>query len=136
MTSVPAFVGCMGVLLGLVPSASLAERACPTVKNVDSSALRGDAAKDDWRVHRNAKSGLRFRYPPSMRVEERDPATFGLDEVPDAIVDLRGDGEHGRDFIVLRFICRPGRRTAAMAAARTRELARAVLAAASHRAPP
>src|SRR5713101_1931704 len=85
-------------LLALPLQSVLAEQACPTLKNLTPSALRGDAAKGDWRVYRNAKTGLSFRYPPSMRIEERDPAKFGFDDVPDAIVDLRGDGP---DFIVM-----------------------------------
>ena len=101
----------------------LAETAC-TENNFDPSALRGDAAEGDWLVYRNAKDGLSFRYPPSMRVEERDPATFGYEEpfVPDVIVDLRGDGSNNRDLIVMRFISARGQKRPEMAAARARSL--------------
>ena len=63
-----------------------------------SSALRGDKAEGDWLVYANAKNGLSFRYPPSMRVEEKDPASFGFDSPPEAVVDVLGPGA------VLRFI--------------------------------
>jgi hypothetical protein len=109
------------VLSGLAPRTELAEAAC-TASTFDPSALRGDAAEGDWLVYRNAKNGLSFRYPPSMRIEERDPATFGFDNVPDAIVDLRADGFPVRDFIVVRFICARGEKTPEMAAARARAL--------------
>jgi hypothetical protein len=101
----------------------LAETAC-TGNNFDPSALRGDAAEGDWLVYRNTKDGLSFRYPPSMRVKERDPATFGYEEpfVPDVIVDLRGDGSNSRDLIVMRFICARGQKTPETAAARARAL--------------
>jgi hypothetical protein len=54
----------------------LAEAARCTQNSSDASALRGDAAEGDWRTYRNAKNGLSFRYPASMRVEERDPVSF------------------------------------------------------------
>jgi hypothetical protein len=122
----PAFL--IGFALGLVsllwlpPRTDLAQAACPTARNLEPSALRGDAAQGDWLVYRNAKDGLSFRYPPSMRIEERNPAKFGFDNVPDVIVDLRGDGLNNRNVIVMRFICARGQKTPEMAAARVRAL--------------
>src|SRR5882672_10185787 len=109
-------------LLALPPRSVLAEQACPVLRNLDPSTLRGSAAESDWLVYRNAKTGLLFRYPPSMRIEERDPAKFGFDNAPDAIVDLRADGFPVRDFTVMRFICARGDKTPEMAAARARAL--------------
>jgi len=123
----PAFL--IGFALGLVsllwlpPRTDLAQAACPTARNLVPSALRGDAAEGDWLVYRNAKTGLSFRYPPSMRIEERDPTKFGFEDIPDAIVDLRAaDNFPIRDFIVMRFICARGEKTPEMAAARARAL--------------
>jgi hypothetical protein len=95
-------------LLWIPSRTKLVQAACPTARNLDPSALRGDAAEANWLVYRNAKTGLSFRYPPSVRVEERDPTKFGFDSVPDAIVDLRGDWLNNTDFIVMRFICAAG----------------------------
>jgi hypothetical protein len=78
------------------------------------SALRGDRAEADWLTYTNAKNGLSFRYPPSMRVEERDPVSFHFDHPPEAIVDVRGPGT------ILRFICGAGVKTPEMAAATLR----------------
>jgi hypothetical protein len=128
MHSLRHYAFLIGFVLGLVslqalpPQSVLAEQACPTLRNLTPSALRGDAAEGDWLVYRNAKTGLSFRYPPSMRIEERDPATFGFDDVPDAIVDLRADGFPVRELIVMRFICTRGEKTPEMAAARARAL--------------
>lgn len=80
------------------------------------SALRAAPARANWLVYRDAKSGLSFRYPPSLWVEKPDPAKLGL---PDdwIVVDLRGNvGLKLRDFIVLRFQCAPGEQTPEMAA--------------------
>lgn len=62
----------------------------------------------------NAENGLSFRYPPSMRVEEKDPATFHFDYPPQVIVDVLGPGA------ILRFICAAGVKTPEMAAATLR----------------
>ncbi len=75
------------------------------------SALRGDRAESDWLVYTNAKNGLSFRYPPSMRVEERDVASFHFDYPPEAIVDVLGPGT------ILRFICAAGVKAPEMAEA-------------------
>jgi hypothetical protein len=102
----------------------LAEAARCTQNSSDASALRGDAAEGDWRTYRNAKNGLSFRYPASMRVEERDPVPFHFDNPPDVIVDLLGDGVYNRNIIVLRFICARGHKTPGMADARAHALLR------------
>jgi len=92
----------------------LKEERCD-VNGFGPLALRGDKARSDWLVYKNAGNGLSFRYPPSMRVEERDPAKFGYDKAytPDVIVDVVGNG-------ILRFICAPGVKTPEMAAATLR----------------
>jgi hypothetical protein len=74
----------------------LKEESCD-VNAFGPSALRGDRAEADWLTYRNAKNGLSFRYPPSTRVEERDPASFHFDYPPEAIVDVVGPG------MILRF---------------------------------
>jgi hypothetical protein len=80
------------------------------------SALRAAPARANWLVYRDAKSGLSFRYPPSLRVEKPDPAKLGLPD--DSIVDLRDVvGRKGRHLIVLRFQCELGEQTPEMAAA-------------------
>lgn len=109
-------------LLWLPSRTEVVQAACPTARNLDPSALQGDAAEGDWHNYRNAKDGLSFRYPPSMRVEERDPAKFGFDNLPEVIVDLRGDELNNPNIIVMRFICAQGQKTPEMAAARTRTL--------------
>ncbi len=92
-------------------------------RNLKSSALRGDAVEDGWLTYQSAKSGLTFRYPPSLSVREPDPAKLGLPE--DSIVDLRGHvGLKGRDINVLRFMCEPGEQTPEMAAANARRFLR------------
>ncbi len=91
----------------------LKEERCD-VNGFGPSALRGDKAQSDWLAYTNAKDGLSFRYPPSMRVEERDPATFHFDYPPQVIVDVVGPGA------ILRFICARGVKTPEMAAATLR----------------
>ena len=103
------------------PQIGLAEDARCTQNSFDASALRADAVEGDWRTYRNAKNGLSFRYPPSMRVEERDPLPFHFDSPPELIVDLLGDGTN-RNVTVLRFNCARGQRTPEMASARARAL--------------
>jgi hypothetical protein len=50
----------------------LKEERCD-MNGFGASALRGDKAQSEWLVYTNPKNSLSFRYPPSMRVEERDP---------------------------------------------------------------
>lgn len=47
----------------------------------------GHASDRDWKLYRNAATGLSFRYPPSLQVRERSPHRPGLPDA-DAIVDL------------------------------------------------
>jgi hypothetical protein len=112
----------IGLALGLslfLPWFALARAAC-TASNFDPSALRGNEAEGDWLVYRNAKNGLSFRYPSSMQVEERNPASFGYDKslAPDAIVDLQVLGSKGST--VMRFICARGEQKPGMAAVKIR----------------
>jgi hypothetical protein len=95
----------------------LKEERCD-INGFGPSALRGDKAQSDWLVYTNPKNSLSFSYPPSMRVEERDPATFHMDYPPQVIVDVVGYSV-GPDAI-LRFICGPGVKTPEMAAATLR----------------
>lgn len=111
----------LGFSLSLVnifwpPPTSLAQAARPTARNLNPSASRVDAAESDWLSYRNVKSGLSFRYPPSLWISEPDPAELGLPD--DSIVDLRGYvGLNRRHIIVLRFMCEPGEQTPEMVAA-------------------
>ena len=100
-----------------LPSRSvLAQAGYMTARNLNPSASRDDAAEGDWLSYRNLKSGLSFRYPPSLWVGEPDPAKLGLPD--DSIVDLRGYvGLKRRHIIVLRFMCEPGEQTPETAAA-------------------
>ena len=74
-----------------------------------------------WVLYRNAATGLTFRYPPSLRIQERNVQEFGL---PDAeqIVDLVGDTEMNPGTVVLRFIVQRGMPTPQTVAARSRSL--------------
>ncbi len=116
----PAFlIGSALAVVGLIwlPSWTVLARAGGiSARNLNSSALRGGATEDDWLTYRNVKSGLSFRYPPSLWVGEPDPAKLGLPD--ESIVDLRGYvGSKDRDIIVLRFMCKPGEQTPEIAAA-------------------
>jgi hypothetical protein len=91
-------------------------------EHLNPSALRGDAATDNWLIYRNPKNGLSFRYPPSMRVEELDPASFHFDVVPEVIVDLKGDQVNNPNTTVMRFICARGQKTPEMAARKAGKL--------------
>jgi len=84
-------------------------------------AVTETAASADWVAYRDARTGLSFRYPRSLRVHERDPREFGL---PDAevIVDLLGDTTVNPGTIVLRFIVNRGETTPEMAAAKSRSI--------------
>lgn len=101
------------VLLRFAPRIGLAEASC-TESNFDPSALRGDAAKGDWLVYRNATNGLSFRYPSFLRAVDVDPVKLGMvesaDKAPD-VVDLRSQGS-----IIMRIICTRGEQTPEMAA--------------------
>jgi hypothetical protein len=116
--------------LGLILSIALRFAGADETGNIsfckansfDSSALRGDKARADWLLYKSAKNGLSFRYPASMRIEERDPAPFRFDKSPDLIVDLRGDEVNNPDVIAMRFICNSGEKTPAMARAKARAL--------------
>jgi hypothetical protein len=66
-----------------------------------------------WLTYESATNGLSFRYPPSLRVRERDPREFqispgtnlpeGLYTSPDLVVDLVGDTPVNRGTTVLEF---------------------------------
>ncbi len=74
----------------------------------------------DWLSYHNAATGLVFRYPPSLRIHERDPQSFGLPDVEE-ITDLLGDTKFNPGTIALRFVVQRGERTPEMAAAKARD---------------
>jgi len=87
-------------------------------------ALAAGAAGDhvstqNWILYHNVAAGISFRYPPSLRIHERDVKEFGL---PDAelIVDLVGDTSINPRTVVLRFIVSRGVATRQTAAERSR----------------
>ncbi len=106
------------VLLPLPLRAEPQEARCAP-RQFPHLALHGDTAEGHWLVYRNTKSGLSFRYPTSIRVEEENLAKFPDNNV---IVDLMGDGLKNPDINVMRFICARGQKTPEMAAARARAL--------------
>ena len=72
------------------------------------SPMTCGAAASDWKLYRNAPTGLTFRYPPSMHVVEDDPRRWAL-SATDAIVrllDARGglvlafELNHGNDRLI------------------------------------
>lgn len=74
-----------------------------------------------WDSYHNPVTGLSFRYPPSLRIQERDPRSFGL---PDAeeITELVGDTKVNPGTVVLRFIVNRGEMTPETAAAKVRTI--------------
>lgn len=116
-------IGLVTFLLSL-PTGILAQNRCTPDKNLTASALRGDKGDDTWLTYSSPKNGLSFRYPPSMRVEERNPEPFHFDKAPELIVDLKGDEPNNPDLLVMRFICAPGQQTREMAAAKLGALLR------------
>ena len=77
------------------------------------------ASPTEWVPYHNSATGLAFRYPPPLRIRERDPRSFGL---PDAeeITELVGDTHLNPGTVVLRFIVKRGETTPEMAAAKAR----------------
>ena len=69
-----------------------------------AAAAHGQAAAPAWIKYRNAATGLSFRYPPALKVHERDPQEFGLQEHAVLVVDLVGDTKVNPGTVVLRFI--------------------------------
>jgi hypothetical protein len=119
-----------GLWIGLVwfaisllwlPSRGLAQERCVPQK-LDAQALRGDIARTDWLFYQNRKNGLSFRYPSTMRIEERDPTAFHIDVVPTVIVDLRGNEPTNPNITLLRIICAEGRKSAEAAETKARAL--------------
>src|SRR5437879_4954428 len=87
----------------------------------DDTAKEGSTANAaEWLSYHNAATGLSFRYPPSLRIHERDPKAFGLPDVEE-ITDLLGDTKFNPGTIALRFIVQRGERTPEMAAAKARD---------------
>jgi len=82
------------------------------------SSLTCGAAAPDWKLYRNAPTGLTFRYPPSMHVVEDDPRRWAL-SATDALVrlvDARGglvltfELNHGNDRLTsIGSECKPMR---------------------------
>jgi hypothetical protein len=87
-------------------------------------ALTAGAAGDHvstqkWILYHHVPTGISFRYPPQLRIHERNVKEFGL---PDAelIVDLVGDTEMNPGTVVLRFIVNRGVATPQTVAERSR----------------
>ena len=120
-----AWIGlvCVPTSLLWLASSGLAQDRCAPQK-LNAEALRGDAAQKDWLLYQNHRTGLSFRYPSTMRIEERDPTTFHFDVVPTVIVDLKGDEPNDPNITPLRIICAEGRKTAEAAGAKARALLR------------
>ena len=105
------------------PRSALAQSGCPTEGNLGGAlAWRGDAAETNWLTYRNAKNGLSFRYPSTMWVKDRDPASFHFDEVPDVSADVMGNAPYNPNIILIRFICARGQNTPEMAEAKASAL--------------
>jgi hypothetical protein len=85
----------------------------------DTAKEQSTAHAAQWLSYRNAATGLSFRYPPSLRIHERDPKAFGLPDTEE-ITDLIGDTNGNPDTIALRFIVQRGETTPEMAAAKAR----------------
>ena len=74
------------------------------------AAANSQVATQGWVSYRSATTGLTFRYPPSLRVHQRDPQEFGLQDA-ELIVDLVGDTKLNPGTVVLRFIVNRGEAT-------------------------
>lgn len=79
------------------------------------AAFPAAARTPRWIQFHDAKTGLSFRYPPDLHVQQRDPQKFGLPNV-ESVVDLIGSTKLNPGTIVLRFLVRrgntsPGERT-------------------------
>ncbi|MGB9456184.1 MAG: hypothetical protein WCB12_09085 [Bryobacteraceae bacterium] len=72
-----------------------------------ATAADSRVATDGWALYRSAATGLSFRHPPSLRVHERDPQEFGLQDA-ELIVDLIRDTKLNPGTVVLRFIVNRG----------------------------
>lgn len=79
----------------------------PLLLALSVGTSRGNVSTNGWLVYRNAATGISFRYPPSLRVRERDTKEFGLPDA-EAIVELTGATETDPEAIVLRFIVNRG----------------------------
>jgi hypothetical protein len=88
---------------------------------LSAGTVRNHVSTQDWVLYRNAATGVAFRYPPSLRVHERDVQEFGLLDA-ELIVDLVGDTEMNPGTVVLRFIVHRGLATPQKVAARSRSL--------------
>ena len=81
----------------------------------------GAASPSEWVPYHNSATGLSFRYPPSLRIHERDPRPFRVPEGGE-VTDLVGDTATNPDTTVLRFLVNPGDMTPEIAARRARGL--------------
>jgi hypothetical protein len=85
----------------------------------ETTPASGTASAADWMTYQSAATGLSFRYPPALRIRERDPESFGLPDVEE-ITELRGDTKLNPDTVVLRFFVKRGTTTPEAAAAQAR----------------
>src|SRR5690242_13264552 len=68
----------------------------------------GSVSQAGWLTYHNPVTGLSFRYPPSLRIEERSPRAYAVPE-PQEVTDLLGDTPMNPASIVLRFIVARGK---------------------------
>ena len=78
----------------------------------------------NWVMYQSAATGLTFRYPPALRIRERDVQEFNFPDT-ELVVDLIGDTEMNPGSVVLRFIVKRGEATPQTVRARTKLLRQA-----------
>lgn len=87
------------------------------IAQAEAVSPSSSVSQGGWLNYHSPVSGLSFRYPPSLRIEERSPRSFGLPEAQE-ITDLVGDTPMNPGSVVLRFIVDRGRTNAELAARR------------------
>jgi len=88
---------------------------------VSAGTVRNHVSTQDWILYRNAATRISFRYPPSLRIHERNVQEFGLQDA-ELIADLVGDTKLDPGTVVLRFIVNRGVATSQTVAARSQFL--------------
>jgi hypothetical protein len=94
-------------------------RFLTVVMALTAGTVGNHVSTQNWILYHNVATGISFRYPPSLRIHERNVQEFGL---PDAelIVDLVGETEMNPGTVVLRFIVNRGVATPQTVAERSR----------------
>ncbi len=111
-----------GVALGMTLNRTVQPELAGTFAGAEAQEAApspSEARPAEWVSYHNSATGLSFRDPPSLRIRERDPRSFGL---PDAeeITELVGDTKLNSGTVVLRFIVNRGETTPETAAAKAR----------------